>query len=334
MSFRYQDPTLETSWRSIILLGRNVASYKFALAKTLLQLETKNSLVLLEDIAVPFAENIAEHLSIERKQITSSSSKFLDICEKYNGGEVDQDTLRTETVKLGFLNVIDAFHNVANDDVPFRFFDDSRKDSNGITITDNFYRLLESEQKDNFLFEVNARWRLWETAISLKVNPALLSISNDYESELLFTVDKNLKRIDVTSSRDALNGYQKGKCFYCKRSILIERGSERSCDVDHFFPHNLKHHGFEDINNIWNLVLSCQDCNRGHGGKFEKIPKIEYLTALNKRNNFYIESHHPLRETIIKQTGISPEIRHKFLQRYFDRALEMVPVTWKPKECY
>ena len=72
MSFRYQDPTLETSWRSIILLGRNVASYKFALAKTLLQLETKNSLVLLEDIAVPFAENIAEHLSIERKQITSS----------------------------------------------------------------------------------------------------------------------------------------------------------------------------------------------------------------------------------------------------------------------
>ena len=75
-----------------------------------------------------------------------------DICEKYNGGEVDQDTLRTETVKLGFLNVIDAFHNVANNDVPFRFFDDSRKDSNGITITDNFYRLLESEQKDNFLF--------------------------------------------------------------------------------------------------------------------------------------------------------------------------------------
>lgn len=154
MSFRYQDPTLETSWRSIILLGRNVASYKFALAKTLLQLETKNSLVLLEDIAIPFAENIAEHLSIERKQITSSSSKFLDICKKYNGGEVDQDTLRTETVKLGFVNVIDAFHNVADDDVPFRFFDDSRKDHKGITITDNFYRLLESEQRIIFYLKL------------------------------------------------------------------------------------------------------------------------------------------------------------------------------------
>ena len=47
MSFRYQDPTLETSWRSIILLGRNVASYKFALAKTLLQIENKDSLLLL-----------------------------------------------------------------------------------------------------------------------------------------------------------------------------------------------------------------------------------------------------------------------------------------------
>ena len=53
MSFRYQDPTLKTSWRSIILLGRNVASYKFALAKTLLEIENKDSLVLLENLAVP-----------------------------------------------------------------------------------------------------------------------------------------------------------------------------------------------------------------------------------------------------------------------------------------
>lgn len=334
MSFRYQDPTLETSWRSIILLGRNVASYKFALAKTLLQIENKDNLILLENIAIPFAENVAEHLLIEEKQITSNSSKFLEICKKYNNGEVDQDRLRTETARLGFVNVIDAFHNVANDEVPFRFFDDTRKDNKGITLTDNFYKLLESEQKNNFLFEVNARWRLWETAISLKVSPALLSINNDDESELLYALDRNLKRIDVTSSRDALNGYQKGKCFYCNRSILIEQGQQRSCDVDHFFPHYLKQHGVNDVNNVWNLVLSCQDCNRGSDGKFEKIPKIEFLEKLDRRNNFYIESHHPLRETIVKQTGVSSEIRHKFLQRYFNRALEIVPVNWEPKEYF
>jgi len=115
---------------------------------------------------------------------------------------------------------------------------------------------------------------------------------------------------------------------------LIEQGRQRSCDVDHFFPHYLKQHGVNDVNNIWNLVLSCQDCNRGHRGKFEKIPKIEFLEKLDKRNNFYIESHHPLRETIVKQTGVSSEIRHKFLQRYFDRAVEIVPVIWEPKEYF
>ena len=36
--FLSQEPRLEDYWRGIILFGRNVASYKFALAKTLLDL--------------------------------------------------------------------------------------------------------------------------------------------------------------------------------------------------------------------------------------------------------------------------------------------------------
>ena len=34
---------IDTFWRSIILLGKNVASYKFALGKTLINLEKSNS---------------------------------------------------------------------------------------------------------------------------------------------------------------------------------------------------------------------------------------------------------------------------------------------------
>ena len=40
-SFIDKDPSLETCWRSIIFLGRNVASYKFALAKSLLEIQNK-----------------------------------------------------------------------------------------------------------------------------------------------------------------------------------------------------------------------------------------------------------------------------------------------------
>ena len=68
--------------------------------------------------------------------------------------------------------------------------------------------------------------------------------------------------------------------------------------------------------------------------EFEKIPDIQYLYALNKRNNFYIESHHPLRETIINQTGKLQEDRRQFLQRMFDDAVNNIPVKWKPKERY
>ena len=34
--FQEAEPSLESYWRSVILFGRNVASYKFALAKSLL----------------------------------------------------------------------------------------------------------------------------------------------------------------------------------------------------------------------------------------------------------------------------------------------------------
>ncbi len=35
-------PTKESCWRSIILMGMNVASYKFALAKSLIELANQN----------------------------------------------------------------------------------------------------------------------------------------------------------------------------------------------------------------------------------------------------------------------------------------------------
>ena len=62
-----KNPTLETSWRSIILLGRNVASYKFALAKSLLEIDTKKTEIEIEKLAVPFAKNICEYLLKKEK---------------------------------------------------------------------------------------------------------------------------------------------------------------------------------------------------------------------------------------------------------------------------
>ena len=180
------EPNLENYWRSIILFGRNVASYKFALAKALYDLkDSGDSVISLEQLAVPFSKHIAEHLVVCDKQITSASSKFLDGCRDFNAKQIDQDALIDLTVQLGFNNVLDAFHNVHNAEVPTRFFMDERKTKGGITLTDNFYLLGEQYQYDNLAAETESRRRLVETAWELNLPKHLIQV--DYKEETRIT---------------------------------------------------------------------------------------------------------------------------------------------------
>ena len=127
-------PKNETLWRSIILFGRNVASYKFALGKALLEIaDREHTFIKLEDLAEPFARHLIEHLRNNEKQGTFSSSKFLDACKNYDKKQISKDELIATTVSLGFNNVIDAFHVVGKAEVPKRFFIDERKEKKGIS---------------------------------------------------------------------------------------------------------------------------------------------------------------------------------------------------------
>ena len=146
-SFVSIEPKLEDYWRGIVLFGRNVASYKFSLAKSLLRLQPKSGeLVKLEELAPIYSKHITEHLKKANKQGSSNSSKFLDGCRKYNSGEIDRNELTDLTLRYGFKNVIDAFHNVSHSEVP-RFFEDNRKASNSIVLTDNFYQLINIDMQ-------------------------------------------------------------------------------------------------------------------------------------------------------------------------------------------
>jgi len=156
--FSPRDPTLEDYWRGIILLGRNVASYKFALAKALLELRpVSGQLVKLDELALPFARHVAAHLKLGR-QGTSASSQFLEACRRFNE-DGDTSRLVEQTVRLGFNNVIDAFHVIGPGDIPRRFFHDVRQGEGGIRITDEFTALMEGQQAANLPREVESRWR-------------------------------------------------------------------------------------------------------------------------------------------------------------------------------
>ena len=178
-AFTETTPSLEDFWRSIILFGRNVASYKFALGKSLLELADQDGdQVPLDELAVPFARHLCEHLKLSDKQGTSAQSRFLDACRAYNRGELTETQLIEQTARLGFNNVIDAFHVVNQGDVPVRFFIDERRQSaRGIRLTDDLRQVREDFQYRNLPAELEARWRLVETAWDLDLPRHVLAVT-------------------------------------------------------------------------------------------------------------------------------------------------------------
>ncbi len=332
------EPSLEDYWRAIILYGQNVACYKFALGKSLLEIApTGKTFVTLEELAEPFSRYITENLKIFDKQTTSRSSKFLDACRNFNSGELSKDELIKTTVNKGFANVIDAFHIVNKAKLPVQFFTDERKSEHkGITLTDSLLGLPELYQGKNLTQEVDARWRMVAAAWELKLSKNLIRVNYDEERETIFTVFNN-RRKDVSSCRDSIAGYQKGKCFYCCKDISIESGSDDLADVDHFFPHRLVSEKLNvNLDGIWNLVLACRECNRGEGGKFDRLPDRLYLERLYKRNEFFCGSTHPLRDNVKQHLGNSEPKRRIFLSALYEKVNSgpLINSNWKPEYYY
>jgi hypothetical protein len=252
-------PTVENRWRALVLFGRNVATYKFALGRVLLGFADRaDDLVPLDEIALPYALAICDHLKAAPKQATSASSQFLDDCRAFNAGELTQDQLRDAAVRRGFNNVVDAFHRLGPADLDRRFFMDERKGSGGLRLTDDLRALAASRRPTDLAHENEARWRLVETAWELGLSRSLIEF--EVEGETL-TVQRRDRRVAVTSCRAALNGYQKGHCFYCFRGIGIE-GDDDVADIDHFLPWAIRSELGVNLDGVWNLVLACRDCNQ------------------------------------------------------------------------
>lgn len=332
--FQVNDPSLESQWRAIILFGDNTATYKFAFAKALLkQVEMQKTEVSLEDLALPFAKPISEHLAKYGKQGTNNNqSPFITACRKFSNNEIDENGLQKATLKDGFKYVVDAFHNVNGAPVPIPFYEKNfEKGSKKIILTDDILSLKDKFQFQNFDQELEARWNLVETAWNLNINPNLLEVKYDENNELFFFESDFMRRKDITSVRDSLNGYQKGKCFYSFQDISVLKNSSNICEVDHFLPHANKREHFENganINGVWNLVLADPDIN---GHKSARIPEERFLDRLYNRNEFYITSKHPLAETIINQTGKTSIERRRFLNKQYEISLKAAIQKWKPE---
>ena len=216
-------------------------------------------------------------------------------------------------------------------ELPVKFYsvDKNRKQ---LVLSDDLLELSSLRQFSSLAEEVDSRWSLVEAGWRMKINNRILRINYDSEQRSFYENDL-LKRTNITSARSALNGYQKGHCFYCFNTVDIRTGSQHLAEVDHFIPHMLK--GYlpdANLDGVWNLVLACKNCNRGHRGKFEKVPKPHLLERLHQRNSFLINSHHPLRETLIAQTGNINADRISFLRDTYNTACSNIIHTWEPEQ--
>ena len=328
--FHQTSPSLESFWRALILFGRNTSSYKFALSKSLLNIApTGKSIITLEDLAIPFAAYLCEHIKEAPRQGTNATNSLFKACNEFNAGLISREELVNQTLKNGFKYVFDAFHNVNGEPIPVQFFE---KDFNGkskkLILTDDIFKLADGDSFPNLIRETEARWRLVEKAWEMGLSNKLLTVDYNSADNMLYEFN-NVKRRTITSARDALNGYQKGKCFYCFDDISVSPSDPNLCDIDHFFPHTLQSLlPNVNLDGVWNLVLTCKKCNRGVDGKYARVPAIKYLERLYKRNEYLITSHHPLRETLIAQTGATPEQRHRFLAEIDAIAINYLIHRW------
>jgi 5-methylcytosine-specific restriction endonuclease McrA len=291
--FYNYDNSVVSTIRTIVLFGKNVSTYKFALASTLLNLRPKNQ-ITYEDLRDDFIGALLSHYQKNPHQYQSGENSLTRAFDKYK-----LDGNWSELVKIAekniYNNVFDAFHNVGGGQIKkehilFENLPHEKK----LVLTDNINEILEQHNLIDLLKNENeSRWMIVEEAWKNNISPNFL-VYNRATAE--FESVSPTERTNLRSAVSILLPYQHGCCFYCKRKVNIYSNSDDSDfpDVDHFIAHSyFKRPELSNINPdaIWNLVIACKECNRGSRGKFTSIPQISYQKEIINRNVLFTEEH-------------------------------------------
>lgn len=86
-------------------------------------------------------------------------------------------------------------------------------------------------------------------------------------------------------------------CFYCPNPLSRDK---RMIHVDHFIPWS---YIFED--EIWNLVLTCRDCNLK---KHSSLPPKQFVRLLMRRNDLYCDMINGLKRSLLR---LDPELQQE-----------------------
>ncbi len=313
--FQYlnDDRGINVALRSILLFGRNTATYKFALCEAILKSSGKSELKY-EELYPGFVAALARH--VKEHPIQESGAKpgaLVLACKQYNEGVINTSRLMDIAAQVVPRYVFDAFHNVGNGTLEgtYRLFEHQKSDKK-IVICDPLLEIInDGDAREVLLSENEARWNIVEVAWQSGLPPSLVTYN---ETTGQFDRDAGSSgRRGLAPAREVLLPYQKGLCFYCDRvlSRIDGKDNDHFPDVDHFIPRSI----IEGLNsgilrrinadNVWNLVIACRKCNRGEGGKFDRIPDKKYFAKLTERNEQFAEEHkHTMRIAVMNSLEI------------------------------
>lgn len=299
-------------FRTLIVFGKNVATYKFAFCHALLHSKPKSE-IYYHELRDDFLQELISHYSQNTHQFTKSSNTLTNAMDIYLASSKSQNdwaSLVKVAEKNIYNNVFDAFQNVGGGtlDQSYILFEHDKKNKK-LILTERTNEIQESDLlKQDILNENQARWKIVEEAWKSKLSPNLLEYNK--EDKNFYSISNNI-RVNLRSAVDVLKPYQKGRCFYCNRKLntFALKDDDDFIDVDHFFPISLlagKVDSSINPNGVWNLVLACKSCNRGSSGKFSTPADERYFNKLRDRNILYTEEHkHSLKNSIFYSLGTS-----------------------------
>lgn len=104
--------------------------------------------------------------------------------------------------------------------------------------------------------------------------------NSNHADGLLSKIDESAKRTNLSFFLKILYEASEDRlCFYCEKELNLDKKDKNGViliDVDHFIPWS-----FIKDDRLWNMVLSCPDCNKK---KSDKLPSHQALDRLKNRN--------------------------------------------------
>ena len=231
-----------------IVLLYNAATYKMALAQTLLKAsrEGKNELSW-EELSTTYFDVYKARLAanpMPQQGNPNRLTKMERIIKEHELGVLTSNQAIDKVADTAFDDVVPRFQTIGSDkNIVASYFYGIEKGKK-LVLKDSLLSLTEP-QINTLQQEVHARWGLLEGAFS--INQTNFELANDIRE--IYLKDGH-ERKALTHNIPFLSGYQGNVCFYCGEPM------DDDIHVDHVLPRQVINH-----DEIWNLVLSHGDCS-------------------------------------------------------------------------